>query len=58
MGIGDGDQEQVESSRAVIAIPEPMLTNEPVIDPTKVSRDLSLSIGTEEFFVCHTIGLG
>ena len=58
LGIGDGDQEQVESPRAMIAITEPMLTNELVIDPTKVRRNLPRPIGTEKFFVCHTLRFG
>ena len=42
----------------MIAITEPMLTNKPVVDPTEVGWDLSLSFGAEELFLCHTVGFG
>jgi len=58
VSVSDGDQEQVKSPRGEPAITEPMLTNESMIDPAELRRDLPQPIGTEEFFVCHTVAFG
>ena len=58
LGVTDADQEEVKSPGTVITVTEPVLANEPVIDPTEMRWDLPLPFRAEEFFVCHTVGFG
>ncbi|PYJ04661.1 MAG: hypothetical protein DME25_09615 [Verrucomicrobia bacterium] len=58
LGVTDADQEEVKGPGSVITVAEPVLTNESVVDPTEMRRDLPLPFGTEESFVCHTVGFG
>ena len=54
LGVGDGNQHQVEGQCAVIALLEITITDQPLIDPTELSGNAAEPFRTEDsFFDLH-----
>ena len=53
LDIADGDQEQIQSSGAVVAAAQVSAADQPVVHPAKARRDLPLAIRSEQMFIDH-----
>lgn len=56
LSVGDGDQHQVKGQCSVIAVLEVTVTDQPLVDPTELTRNAAEPLRTEDsFFDLHNL---
>ncbi len=55
LGIGDGDEKQVQGQRAVIAQFDVMVTHQALVNPTELGREAPGFGGVDQLFVDHNL---